>query len=98
MRRCAAGKVAYKTVRAAELHAAAYARDLNARRELASDMYGYRCRTCHAWHITHHAVWDGEPMRLLFKAPATELQRWAFPPVPTDVVRDASFTATPDAS
>lgn len=76
---CADGKVPMRTVAIAQIAARRFARELNADRKLAPAFYVYRCPSCHAYHLTHRATWNGHENRLVLAAAPEALQRWAFP-------------------
>lgn len=79
--RCAVtGKVPHASMHAAEVAARNHARTLNAQRQLAPSLYGYRCGWCRRFHVTRDAEHEGVANTLLYAAPSDDLQRWAFPP------------------
>lgn len=76
-KRCASGKVRHTSQPRAAVAARAFARKLNADRELVQSLYAYQCKKCQGWHLTRQGGWAEQ--RLVFQAPPEWLQRWAMP-------------------
>lgn len=76
---CETGKTAVPRLADLPKHADFLARLSNQEGTLVTDLYGYRCRLCGCWHLTHLAEWNGHVNDLVHKAASEEMQRWAMP-------------------